>query len=320
MDDHDIRPAELFPNALQRAAGSCHAMLAVMGRDWATIRGDDGRPRLEDPDDWVRREIETALQRDGVLVIPVVVGGGRVPDPDELPESLRPLTDRQAQHLNEQSFDHDFRRLLGALPRPSVTAVAIACLVTAFIAALIVSQLVTELMPAPQDQSSEAAGIAVAVARRTATWAFIGAAIAGSIMIAAGRCPHALSRTLAGLGFGALAGAAGGLVDSLPSILNIDEAGWDRPTAFGLTGALIGALLGGMWGHGRRALGLALGAGAGLLANALISAPDTAEEVAVRATLLVALILLGLAVVDLVTRYVAEARQPGARLSRPGFP
>ena len=75
-----------------------------------------------------------------------------------------------------------------------------------------------------------------------------------------------------------------------------------------------------MWGHGRRALGLALGAGAGLLANALISAPDTAEEVAVRATLLVALIVLGLAVVDLVTRYAAEARQPEASLSRPGFP
>jgi TIR domain len=320
MDDHHIRPAELFPNALERAAGSCHAMLAVMGRDWATIRGDDGRPRLQDPDDWVRREIETALQRDGVVVIPVVVGGGRVPDPDELPESLRPLTDRQAQHLNEQSFDHDFRRLLGALPRPSVTAVAIACLVTAFIAALIVTELVT-LAPAPQDQSSEAAGIAVAVARRTATWAFIGAAIAGSIMIAAGRCPHALSRTLAGLGFGALAGAAGGLVDSLPSILNIEEAGWDRPAAFGLTGALIGALLGGMWGHGHKALGLALGAGAGLLAEAAISTPATSWEVAIRATLLVALILFGLAVVDVVARYVAEARrQPGARLSRPRFP
>jgi len=291
-----------------------------MGRDWATIRGADGRPRLENPDDWVRREIEIVLHRDGVMVIPVVVGGGRVPDPGELPESLRPLSDRQAQHLNPQSWDFDFRRLLGALPRPSVTTVAIACLVTAFIAALIVSELVTELMPAPQDQSSEAAGIAVAVARRTATWALIGAAIAGSIMVAAGRCPHALSRTFAGLGFGALAGAAGGLVDSLPSILNVDQAGWDRPVAFGLTGALIGALLGGMWGHGHKALGLALGAGAGLLANAAISAPGTAGEVAIRATLLVALILFGLAVVDVVVRYVTEARQPEASLSRPGFP
>ena len=320
MDQSNIDPAQLFPNAIERAAGSCHALLAVIGKDWATIPGRDGRPRLENPEDWVRREIETALDRDGVVVIPVVVGGGRVPDPEELPESLRPLSYRQAQYLNQRSWDYDFRSLLGALPRPSVTAVAIACLVTAFVAAVIVSQLVTELMPAPKDQSSEAASIAVTVARRTATWAFIGAAIAGSIMIAAGRCPHALSRTLAGLGFGALAGAVGGLVDSLPSILNIDETGWDRPAAFGLTGALIGVLLGGMWGHGHKLLGLALGAGAALLANAAIPDPDTAEEVATRATLLVALILLGLAVVDVVARYAAEARQPGARLSRPRFP
>jgi hypothetical protein len=320
MDESNIAPAQLFPNVLQRAAGSCHVLLAVIGRDWATIRGDDGRPRLEDSDDWVRREIETALHRDGVVVIPVVVGGARVPDPDELPESLRPMLDWQAQHLNQQSWDYDFRRLVGALPRPSVSTVAIACLVTAFIAALIVSQLVTEFMASPKEQSSEAAGIAVSVARRTVTWAFIGAAIAGSIMIAAGRCPHALSRTFAGLGFGALAGAAGGLVDSLPSILNLDQPGWDRPAAFALTGALIGALLGGMWGHGHKLLGLALGAGAGLLTNAVMPDPGTAEEVAIRATLLVALILLGLAVVDLVTRYVAEARQAGPRLSRPGFP
>jgi len=318
--DHTIRPSELFPDVLKRTAGSCHVLLAVMGKDWATIRGDDARPRLEDPDDWVRREIEIVLNRKNVVVIPVMVGGARVPDPNQLPESLRPLTDRQAQHLNQQSWDYDFERLLRAIPRPSLPTVAIVCLVTAFVAALIVTELVKELMPAPEDPGSEAAGVAVAVARRAETWAVIGAAVAGSIMVAAGRCPHALSRTFAGLGLGALAGAVGGLVDSLPTILSIEDPGWDEPAALAVTGALLGTLLGGMWGSGRKALGLAFGAGAGLLAYAVMSAPGTAGEVAIRATLLVALILCGLAAVDLATRYAAEAGQSGAKLSRPRFP
>jgi hypothetical protein len=316
--DRTIEPATRFPEALERAAGSCHTMLAVMGKNWATFRGDDeARPRLEDPDDWVRREIEIALHRDDVVVIPVVVGDARVPDPGELPESLRPLTDREAQHLHPDSWDHGFQRLVRALPRASLTTVAIACLVTAFVAALIVTKLVTDLMPAPEDPGSEEAGVAIAVARRAETWAVIGAAVAGSIMVAAGRCPHALSRTFAGLGIGALAGAAGGLVDSIPTILNI-EADWDKTAAFAVTGALVGVLLGGMWGRGRKALGLVLGSGAALLAYVTMTNPDTAGAVALRATLVVALILCGLAVFDVVTRYAAEAGRAGAR-PRPRF-
>lgn len=316
--DHTIEPAAPFPEVLERWAGSCHAMLAVMGKNWATFHGDDeARPRLENPEDWVRREIEIGLRRDDVVVIPVVVGDAQVPDPGELPESLRPLTNRHALHLHAHSWDHDFQRLLRALPRASLTTVAITCLVAAFVAALVVTKLVTDLMPAPEDPGSEGAGVAITVARRAETWAVIGAAVAGSIMVAAGRCPHALSRTFAGLGIGALAGAAGGLVDSIPTIFNVD-AEWDRTAAFAVTGALIGVLLGGMWGRGRKALGLVLGSGAALLAYGLMRHPDTSVEVALRATLVVAVILCGLAIFDVVARWVAEPGRAGAR-PRPRF-
>jgi hypothetical protein len=73
-----------------------------------------------------------------------------------------------------------------------------------------------------------------------------------------------------------------------------------------------------MWGRGRKALGLVLGGGAALLAYAILRHPDTSGAVALRATLVVALILCGLAVFDVVTRYVAEPGRAGAR-PRPRF-
>src|SRR5262249_54020394 len=49
--------------------------------------------RLRDDDDHVRTELENALQRD-IPIIPVLVHGARMPDPTELPESLRELPKR----------------------------------------------------------------------------------------------------------------------------------------------------------------------------------------------------------------------------------
>ena len=46
-------------------------------------------------------EVETALRRDEVTVIPVLVGGAQMPDPDDLPEGLRPVAHRNALELSD---------------------------------------------------------------------------------------------------------------------------------------------------------------------------------------------------------------------------
>lgn len=45
----------------------CHVCLAVIGRDWMKTRGGKGKSRLEDPKDFVRIEVESAL-RHGIPV------------------------------------------------------------------------------------------------------------------------------------------------------------------------------------------------------------------------------------------------------------
>jgi hypothetical protein len=78
MDIDTIQPGTDFTEALQTAVSSCDVLLAMIGPEWATATNASGTRRLEDPTDWVRTEIATALKRK-IRVIPVLVGGASVP-------------------------------------------------------------------------------------------------------------------------------------------------------------------------------------------------------------------------------------------------
>jgi hypothetical protein len=78
---------------------------------WLTIIDAHGRRRLEDPDDFVRVEIEAALTRK-VRVIPILVDGAKMPHADKLPPSLAKLVRRQALELGPTRFEYDTSRLL----------------------------------------------------------------------------------------------------------------------------------------------------------------------------------------------------------------
>ncbi len=115
----DIDSIELgddFVEVITTAVGSCEVLLALIGDRWLTVTGQDGRRRLDNPDDFVRLEIEAALTR-SVRVIPILVEGARMPRADELPASLAKLARRQALELSPSRFDVDTRRLLRVLER-----------------------------------------------------------------------------------------------------------------------------------------------------------------------------------------------------------
>ena len=119
----DIDSIELgddFVEVITTAVESCDVLLAVIGDRWLTITDQDGQRRLDNPDDFVRLEIEAALTRN-VRVIPILVEGARMPHADELPASLAGLVRRQALDLSPSRFDFDTRRLLKVLDR-TITA------------------------------------------------------------------------------------------------------------------------------------------------------------------------------------------------------
>ena len=111
MDVDALQPGEDFRARIQEAVGQCQVLLAVMGRGWLQASDEAGRRRLDNPADWVRLEIETALARQ-ITVIPVLLEGVLMPQERDLPESMQPLAYRQAAWVRHgRDFKVDMARL-----------------------------------------------------------------------------------------------------------------------------------------------------------------------------------------------------------------
>jgi hypothetical protein len=116
MDVVGLEPGADFVDEIDRAVGSCQVLIALIGKQWLTIRDSSGRRRLDRSDDFVRLEVGIALRRN-IRVVPALVGDAPFPPADSLPKDLVPLCRRNALRLNDASFDHDVGRLIRALEK-----------------------------------------------------------------------------------------------------------------------------------------------------------------------------------------------------------
>ena len=94
MDVEHIAPGQDFVDVLADQVGACDVFLALVGPDWLTLTNEAGIRRLDDPDDFVRIEIASALIRPETLTIPVLLDGASPPAEDALPPDLAPLARR----------------------------------------------------------------------------------------------------------------------------------------------------------------------------------------------------------------------------------
>jgi hypothetical protein len=103
-----------FRTHLQKMVGACDVVVAVIGERWLSA-GGEGVRRLDNVKDFVRIELETALQRQ-IPVVPVLVGGARMPAADDLPATLAALAYRQGQAVrSDPDFHRDMDRLIQGL-------------------------------------------------------------------------------------------------------------------------------------------------------------------------------------------------------------
>jgi hypothetical protein len=105
-----------FAEVIRETVNSCSVLVALIGRQWATIADEQGRRRLDDPDDYVRLEVEAAFER-RVRMIPVLVDGARPPRAEQLPAELRRLAQLNALELSYARFQYDVDQLLDLIER-----------------------------------------------------------------------------------------------------------------------------------------------------------------------------------------------------------
>ena len=106
-----------FRRILQDAVSRCEVLFAVIGNRWVSIADAGGQRRLDNSDDFVRIEVESALQR-GIPVIPILVDGASFPQATELPPSLQELSFRNGTVVRpDPDFHRDLDRLIKACQR-----------------------------------------------------------------------------------------------------------------------------------------------------------------------------------------------------------
>jgi hypothetical protein len=102
--------------ALAAAPAASEVTLAMIGPRWLEVADSQGRPRLADPDDWVRREICTALDA-GKRVIPVLLDDARPLDEEHLPEDIAALARNQYLRWYSRDTSGSFMTIAGRLER-----------------------------------------------------------------------------------------------------------------------------------------------------------------------------------------------------------
>ena len=116
MDVAGINPGMDFRKAIDDNVASCGVLLAMIGPTWCSSKNEAGARRLDDPNDFVRLEIASALARN-IAVIPVLVHDAKMPRPEELPDNLKDLDFRNSVEITHARWNSDVQLLTQALTR-----------------------------------------------------------------------------------------------------------------------------------------------------------------------------------------------------------
>ena len=120
-----IEPGADYSERIEDFIRSCDVLVAVIGSQWSDIRDEQGHRRLDDPQDFVRREIVSAMQA-GKVVIPVLVEDALMPEPSAVPAAMVPLSHRNALPLSDARWRYDVGVLCKRLEKVVASAGTIA--------------------------------------------------------------------------------------------------------------------------------------------------------------------------------------------------
>jgi TIR domain-containing protein len=112
LDDRGIDAGDDFAAELESTLRRATAFIVLIGENWLRTYDKYGRRRLDQTQDWVRREIRVALEKEDCKVIPVFVDEAVLPDDKEaLPEDISALLTRQWMRVRQANSEQDIEAL-----------------------------------------------------------------------------------------------------------------------------------------------------------------------------------------------------------------
>jgi hypothetical protein len=113
MDIDSVPPTQDFKEYILNQVSEADVVLVVIGKSWKGSRDPNaGHYQIEQPNDWVRIEIEQAL-RSARPILPILVGGAEPPAESELPTSIRKLAFTQGLRVSSrEDFNDHINRVI----------------------------------------------------------------------------------------------------------------------------------------------------------------------------------------------------------------
>ena len=121
-DRERVKPGEDWTEVVRGALGDDTIVLALIGAGWVTERDAAGQRLIDSGDKGNRVELEITLQvqEQKLHIVPVLVDRALMPTSQELPPSLRRLTNISALELRDGDWDRDVQRVIATLEREGV--------------------------------------------------------------------------------------------------------------------------------------------------------------------------------------------------------
>lgn len=111
-DTFSIEPGQVWAQRIEDALRVATVIVVVIGQEWLKISDEWGQRRIDQSDDWVRKELELALTS-RIKVLPVLVNGAKLPPRrDLMPPTISGLLDMQAVDIRPQYWNHDILLLV----------------------------------------------------------------------------------------------------------------------------------------------------------------------------------------------------------------
>jgi formylglycine-generating enzyme required for sulfatase activity len=114
MDVSDFYAGGDYKAVVDTTINLCKVMLLVIGPEWELAKDEMGRNRLDDSHDFVRVEVQAALNH-GILIVPLLVNRDKMPKQDVLPFTMRDLMKYDPHVIHTRRLDASFYRLLTTL-------------------------------------------------------------------------------------------------------------------------------------------------------------------------------------------------------------
>lgn len=110
IDVENVKGGQDFPTVIDDKVAQSDVFLAVIGDSWLSLTDEKGQRRLDNKEDFLRLEIESALKRNK-RIIPVLIEDVEMPTAEQLPGAIVDLTRKQAVRISNARFRSDYVEL-----------------------------------------------------------------------------------------------------------------------------------------------------------------------------------------------------------------